>query len=149
MARYVVAALAAALLLSAAPAADKDGAKKDQEALQGTWKVVSAERNGRPTDEVKDFRVTFEKDAYTLRAKDSVISKRTFKIDPSKIPKTIDLKVAEGQEKGKEACGIYELTKGGGWRWRSGDTGQEDRPKEFATKEGGGHVPMAMEKEKE
>ena len=53
MNRYVVAVFVAGVLLGAAPAPEDD-AKKDQEALQGAWRIVSSEAGGKDrTEEAK------------------------------------------------------------------------------------------------
>ena len=58
MTRYVFPALAVALFLSPSPAKDRDDAKKDQEALQGAWKIVSSETGGMDrTEEAKDHLI--------------------------------------------------------------------------------------------
>src|SRR5262249_47235108 len=65
-------------------------------------------------------------------------SKGTFKVDLTQKPKTIDITFTEGPEKGKTVLGIYEL---------EGDTYKlclslkdKDRPKEFVSKAGSGHI---------
>src|SRR5262252_4202232 len=97
MTKYVLAVFGTALLLSPVPAADKDDAKKDQEALQGTWKPVSSEQGGKDQgDEAKEHTLIFEKDTFTVKRGDQVLLKGTFKLDPSKKPKAIDMTVTEG-----------------------------------------------------
>jgi uncharacterized protein (TIGR03067 family) len=148
MLKYAVTLMAAGLLLAAD--AKKDDAKKDQQALQGTWKVVSGERAGKVQDQAKEHTMTFDKDTFTIKRGDDVIVKGTFKLDPSKSPKTIDMKVTEGhneQDKGKEVHGIYELTKDG-LKWCTDEPGGDSRPKEFATKEGTKHMLITFEKSK-
>jgi uncharacterized protein (TIGR03067 family) len=126
----------------------EDDVKKDQDALQGTWKVVSAERDGKPVEELKGFLMTFAKDTFAIKKGEEVVVKGTFKIDPSKSPKVMEMKITEGEGKGKDAHAIYELTKGG-LRWCSGEAGKDDRPKEFATNQGAAHILATMEKGKE
>src|SRR5690242_9302756 len=111
MLKYALTLLAAGLLVAAD--AKKDDAKKDQEAIQGTWKVVSGERGGKPQENAKEFSITFDKDTFTVKQGDEVAVKGTFKLDPSKSPKAIDMKITEGrnaQNNGKEMRGIYELS---------------------------------------
>jgi len=91
--------------------------------------------------------MTFEKDTFVIKDRDGVVIKGTFAIDPSKKPKAMDLRMAdkkvEGQ--GRDAKAIYELTKGS-LKFCWGDAGKDDRPKEFATKEGSNHILVTMEK---
>ena len=79
MTRYVLPALAVVLFLSPSPAVDKNDAKKDQEALQGAWKVVSSETGGTDrTEEFKDHVIVFEGDTFALKKGNDVGLKGTF-----------------------------------------------------------------------
>jgi uncharacterized protein (TIGR03067 family) len=148
--KLVLTTLSVALLLAAAPD-PKDDAKKDQEALQGTWRPVSSEQGGKDqTDEAKDHTLTFEKDTFTVKKGDEVRVKGTFKLDPSKKPKAIDMTVTQGprdDDKGKELHGIYELDKDT-LKWCTSEPGGEARPKGFATKEGTKDLLVTLKKEK-
>jgi uncharacterized protein (TIGR03067 family) len=151
MIRCIVTVLAAGLLVGAAAAKDdkKDDARKDAEALQGTWKVVSAEHGGKAQDDAKEFTMTFEKDTFTVKKGDELIVKGTFKLDPSKSPKAIDMTITEAKkdgDKGKEVHGIYEVSKDG-LKWCATEPGGEGRPKEFATKEGAKELFVTLKKE--
>jgi uncharacterized protein (TIGR03067 family) len=148
MSRYVVTVLVAGLVLGAGPA-QEDDAKKDHDALQGTWKVISAESDGRPFGELMGETMTFEKDSFVIKDKDGVIIKGTFTIDPSKRPKAMDLRMADKKVEGqfRDAKAIYELTKGG-LKCCWGEAGKDNRPKEFATKEGSNSTLFTMEREK-
>ena len=147
--KYTLMALAVGLLLAAED--KKDDAKKDQEALQGTWRPVSAEQGGKDQgDEAKEHTLTFEKDTFTVKRGDDVVLKGTFKLDPSKKPKTIDMTVTEArrdEDKDKDIHGIYELTKDG-LKWCTSEPGNADRPKEFSTKEGTKDFLVTLKKEK-
>jgi uncharacterized protein (TIGR03067 family) len=149
MTRYIVTVLVAGLLLAAD--VKKDDAKKDQEALQGTWRPVSSEQGGKDdTEQSKDYALVFDKDTFTVKKGDEVMLKGTFKLDPSKKPKTIDMTITEGRrddDKGKELHGIYELSKDG-LRWCTSGPGVEGRPKEFATKEGTRDLLVTLKKDK-
>lgn len=149
MTRYVLPALATVLFLS--PSADKDDAKKDQEVLQGAWKIVSSENGGMDrTEEAKDHLIVFEGDMFALKKGDEVGLKGTFKLDPSKKPSTIDMTITEGGregDKGKVLQGIYELGKGT-LKLCTSSPGGTDRPEEFSTKEGVNHMLVTLKKEK-
>src|SRR5262249_21894296 len=113
MRRYFLTALVAGLLLCAAPAPGDD-AKKDQEALQGTWKVVSVEDRGKADRPPDGFVLVFETDTFTLRDNKEAVVVGTFKLDPSKKPKAIDVTISRGGKNeniGKELRGIYEVDK--------------------------------------
>lgn len=95
--------LAAGFLLCTAGA--KDDAKGDHENIQGTWKVVSAEDSGRkaPDDAVKNIKWVITKDKITYKFGEKT-TEWTYKLDPTKKPKWIDL--TTGQH---TTLGIYEL----------------------------------------
>ena len=86
----------------------------DAKDLQGTWKVVSLEANGenKPADEIMGWKFVFEGDQGWLIKPEETGQKFKFKLDAAKAPKTIDLIVQEGNDKGKVAMGIYGFDKG-------------------------------------
>ena len=137
--------MAAALMLSA-DAAPED-VKKEIERFQGTWKFVSIETEGKKLDEkaLEHPRLIIMADKFTSK-EENVTYHGTFKVDPSKMPKTIDVTFTDGREKGKTMLGIYEL---------EGDTykacfspGGKKRPTEFASKPGTDLVLEILKREK-
>ena len=90
---------------------DKADLEKEVRKFQGTWTFESSETGGKelPADALKGLILTFEGDKHTLKKGDEVIQVGTQKIDPSKSPKTIDVKMTEGPNKGKVMLGIYEI----------------------------------------
>jgi uncharacterized protein (TIGR03067 family) len=78
---------------------------KDEQAIQGTWVVVSAENNGKPADDIKGEKLILKDGKVTMTTKNKE-EKGTYKIDPTKKPKTIDL-TEEG--KTEPSPGIYAL----------------------------------------
>jgi uncharacterized protein (TIGR03067 family) len=118
----------------------KDDAKKDLDQMQGTWRRTSAQMNGQslPEEALKNTTLTIKGDEYTLEEKGGETRKGTFKLDPSKSPKQIDLMPAEGPNKGKTLPGIYELD-GDTLRYCINLQGK-DRPTEFASKQGSGNA---------
>ena len=126
----------AVVLLSAAAGPAQD-TRKELEKLQGEWTMVSMETKGMKArdDVVKQYKLTIKGDQWTVTTLKGVGGKATFKIDPSKNPKTIDL-TFEFNKKGTPSRGIYKL---------EGDTltlcrtaGDRERPKEFKTTEEAG-----------
>ena len=134
-------ALAFGLLLAPARAEDKP-AKGDKEKLQGTWAVVSGERNGKPIPEetVKNAKLVFAADKMTIHNKDRK-TEGTFKLSPDKKPKQIDVDMD-----GRLAKGIYQLD-GDTLKIAHGDTGGP-RPKEFSAKEGSGVTVVVLKRQK-
>ena len=90
---------------------DKADLEKEVKKFQGTWTIESSVTGGKEltADELKGFILTFEGDKHTLKKGDDVFQVGTQKIDPSKSPKTIDVTITEGPNKGKVMLGIYEI----------------------------------------
>src|SRR4051812_40451373 len=101
-------ALPAGLLLSTGDAAD--AARGDLARLQGTWRRVSAEVNGKqaPEEELRAARLTVSGDRYTLRG-EGPPRQGVFKLDPATTPKQLDIVSAAGPNKGKTLRAIYKL----------------------------------------
>jgi uncharacterized protein (TIGR03067 family) len=96
---------------SGALADDKADLEKEVKKFQGAWTFESSVSGGKelPADDLKGIILTFEGDKHTLKKGDEVIQVGTQKIDPSKSPKTIDVTMTEGPNKGKVMLGIYEI----------------------------------------
>ena len=94
-----------------ARADDKTDVEKELKKFQGTWTFESVEAGGKtlPNADFKGMTVTFELDKYTVKMGDEVIQVATPKLDPSKSPKTIDVSVTKGIDKGATIRGIYEI----------------------------------------
>lgn len=111
--RITLAAMMCAVTLAAsgALADDKADQEKELKRFQGSWTIESSETGGKklPADSLKAFVVTYDGDKHTVKNGDKVIQVGTQKIDPSKSPKTIDVTMTEGPNKGKVMLGIYEI----------------------------------------
>ncbi|HYV38585.1 MAG TPA: sigma-70 family RNA polymerase sigma factor, partial [Gemmataceae bacterium] len=100
---------------AAPPVATQDDAvKKDLQALQGTWLAVIVERNGEkaPEDALKNVKVVIKEDKIVFNLDSDNRNppfKTTFKIDPSKKPKAMDISPEEGPQEGVSVPAIYEL----------------------------------------
>jgi uncharacterized protein (TIGR03067 family) len=138
--------LLTAVLIVAVPASAEDK-PKDEEAIQGTWTVVSKEMGGKktPDADLKALKVTIKDGTLTVddgKKKD----KLAYKLDPSKTPKAIDLTGDKGDGK-MTTPAIYEL---------DGDTLKicwsekvpEDRPTELTGKADSGQTMMVLKREK-
>jgi uncharacterized protein (TIGR03067 family) len=144
--------LAAGLLVAAdLPKADtpkEDAAKADLKKMQGPWRLVSGERNGQKMTEedVKGTQRTFTDDKFEAKRNGVSIIKGTVKLDPAQKPKAIDVTVAAPDGTDVTLRGIYEI---------DGDDMKtclaqpdDDRPKEFSSKEGSGHMNYVWKREK-
>src|SRR4030095_13159046 len=79
--------------------------------LDGTWRGLSMQINGKEMDE-KDFResqMSFTARTVILTFKGKVTGRGSFTIDPSKDPKHITVTIEEGAFKGKSSFGIYKF----------------------------------------
>jgi uncharacterized protein (TIGR03067 family) len=144
---HVLALLAAGLLVTAALARDDEG-KKEKDKLNGTWSVVSIERDGkkREGDEVKGFKLVLQDGKYTLVTGDRSIE-GTYKVNASRDPKAIDATRTSGKDKDQVLLGVYKLEDEKLSMCFNGP-GKEDRPKEFSAKEGSGHTLYVLKREK-
>ena len=139
MKRIACTAVALALVGFVSLAARAKDAPGDRDTMQGTWKVVSIERNGRSEDGTGDNERTlvFKGERFQLLKGQDVVIDGTFKIDPSASPKTIDMKVDKAEKPDladKTSLGIYEL-KGDELKWCAAEPGVETRPTLFSSAE--------------
>jgi uncharacterized protein (TIGR03067 family) len=129
--------------------AETDADKKDKENLQGTWNAVSGESRGKEEPHSKNFSLGFNGDEFSLKERGKVVVKGTFKVDSSKNPRIIDMKIEEGpgDSEGEMARGIYKL-EGHELTWCVDEPGSGNRPKAFATKEGIETMLLRLTREK-
>jgi uncharacterized protein (TIGR03067 family) len=85
-------------------------AQADTETIQGTWSVVKATKKGKeaPEEEIKQVRLIFKGNNVTVNdgKRDE---EATFKLDPAKKPKEIDITPGGGNAD-QAVPGIYEMT---------------------------------------
>src|SRR5205823_4504948 len=124
-----------------------EAAKKEREKLAGTWKVISAERDGQADAVSKGALTTYLADGkFTVKFADGMTGKGEYKLDPSKKPKTIDVTMDDGPNKGKVHEGIYAL-QGDALKICRSDPGKP-RPQEFTTKDATGQMLFVLTREK-
>ena len=135
--------LSLVLLAAAAP----DANKKDLEAMQGDWAGESLVRDGQAleADDAQALFRTVKGNDYTVHRFRKKAGSGTFKLDATKTPKEIDV-VPDGLPKGTLIKGIYKLEDGRLTMCYGGP--KQDRPKEFAAKEGTGHTLAVWVREK-
>jgi uncharacterized protein (TIGR03067 family) len=143
---HVVAVLTAAMLLLGAAAGQEKG---DQDQIQGEWTIVSLESGGKkpPEEFLKEMRMIITKDQMIFAKGDKKKEPVTFKLDPGKKPKWINL---TAKEAGMEIMfpGIYEL-KGDELKiCFTAEKEKAERPKEFTSAEGSRHVLFVLKREK-
>jgi uncharacterized protein (TIGR03067 family) len=114
------------LLSLRAPAPDE---KKDQDLIQGSWKVVKFEHDGKVNKgPFREGIWVFKGKEVTLRdERDKEWFKGTFALDQDKKPRTIEITWSDGERKDKTEYGIYRIEQ---------DTLMlcqgDERPKEFS-----------------
>jgi uncharacterized protein (TIGR03067 family) len=96
-----------AAILGALVAIDSSGQGAGN--IQGAWVVVSAEQDAEPATDVKDHRLTFSGDTFTIRREDHILYRGTYVTDPGRKPARIDFRHTGGALKGKFWKGIYRL----------------------------------------
>jgi uncharacterized protein (TIGR03067 family) len=117
-------------------AADKDD-KFDAAKMFGTWTYVSVEKNGQKADNdnIKEGKVKIDKDNITLEGSSGTFVLK-YKLDTTKNPVTIDLKITEGDGEGSTAKGIIEVK---GDELKLCYSTSDETPKKFESKEGSEH----------
>ena len=146
MIRAAVLVLTAGLSLAAGDG-NKEHLDMEYAKLEGTWQVVSLEVDGMmiPKETIKNSKLIIKSKEFTMK-ENIATYKGTFSIDPSKKPKTIDIKFTEGPEKGNTSLGIYEID-GDDLKLCLSVTAKE-RPTEFTAKPKSGHGFEVLKREK-
>jgi uncharacterized protein (TIGR03067 family) len=123
-------------LLDAAAQEKKEAQEKKDQDLMGTWKLVTMENGGKVSaGPFREDTWIFEGNQIALAGsgvrEGKVYFKYTFKLDPAKQPKTIEMTIVEGpREKGRTEFGIYRIDKDTLTLCRGG----KEFPKEFSGK---------------
>src|ERR1700730_9213674 len=81
---------------------NKAGLEREGRKVQDAWTSESSETGGKklPAGALEGLILTFEGDKHTVKKGDEVIQAGTQKLDPSRSPKTIDVTMAAGPNKG-------------------------------------------------
>jgi uncharacterized protein (TIGR03067 family) len=113
-----------------------------QEQIQGTWRLMSAVRDGKttPEDIAVHIRLVFDGDKLLTRNKDRVTEAK-FRLDPDKKPSEIDLDMD-----GQVGHGIYVL-QGDSLKIVHGEVG-DARPTEFTATPGSGLTLLVLKRDK-
>ncbi len=124
-----------------------DPARADSKQILGRWRIVAGENDGRreTPERIKDTFVDVTPDQISVTDRDEKKTWVTsYKLDPSKSPKTITMTVMQGDWKGKTALGIYRI---------EGDTLRicyalpgQPAPAEFATRPGSKQLSFVMKR---
>lgn len=139
-------ALAGLVLLSLAACQSSLGEDAKSE-FEGTWELVSLERDGKELTPQKDTKMVTTGNRFVIKAGDKIIAAGTATYDASKKPKIVDVTYTEGPDKGKTLKGIYEVTGDTAKFCRAGAPDQQ-RPTEFKTKAGTGGLASVYKRAK-
>jgi len=134
------------LLVPSAMAQD-EAAKAEIAKWQGTWRMISMENDGKisPPEKLKGIKLTVQDSTYHFQ-NDDFSERGKYQFDPSMEPKTLDIVVDEGKDRGKIYRVIYKV---------AGDelticlrSDNKQRPIEFSGKAGSGQVLEVWKREK-
>src|SRR5437773_1028401 len=124
-----------------------DDADKDKEKLQGAWQPISAIEKGKEQskEDLKERKITFKGDKITVKHGEKVHDV-TFKLDPSKKPKEIDVTGKDDDGKDRMMKGIYELNDDTLKVCLDMEGG--DRPSKFDSPEGSNLIFVTLKRDK-
>jgi uncharacterized protein (TIGR03067 family) len=142
------------LIMATAAIASADDAKdaaiqKDRNQIKGTWRVVALVVNGNSAmeeDARKLIVVNGSDGTWSLWSEGKEITKGTSIFDPTKTPKTLDFTMTEGEAKGNQYLGIYEL--GENTRRMCFAPLEKGRPAGFSSTAGSGIICLTFERVK-
>ena len=126
------------------PADDKPAKKLDTEAIQGEWKIKYFEEQGEVTPPEKFKSMVYALADGKIAIKNDGKIMVEGKVDSSKEPKYIDLKVGD-----ENVPGIYQLDGDNLTICAPAVAAKADRPKEFKAPKGSGMMLMKLERIKE
>jgi RNA polymerase sigma-70 factor (ECF subfamily) len=115
-----------------APADEAAKVKAELKKFQGTWVDIYAEKAGKKLDQVGDHELNFDGETFSVADHGHVEEKGTIKLDPSKDPTEIDLRIRDRNNEEKTTLGIYTWD-GENLKFCWGKPGDKKRPKDFTT----------------
>ena len=141
--------LTAIATIASADDAKDEAIKKDRKQIEGTWRIVAIVFNGDNVNEAeakKHMVVNGSDGTWSLLSEGKEISKGTSTFDPTKKPKTIDFTATDGEGKGNQYLGIYEL--GEKTRQMCFAPPGRKRPIELTSMPGSEHILVTFERER-
>lgn len=131
-----------------AVAADDPKKTDDAETFKGSWKTVSVTERGQaaPAEIADKIKFQFDGKSYVNKL-DDMVEEGGYTIDASKTPKTIDLDIKTGDDKGKKQIGIYKF-EGTKLTIVVAMAGSKDRPTSFKSEAGSEVIEFVLEREK-
>lgn len=122
------------VFLAAVSLALAQDAASDAKKLEGAWEPVAVTADGKKLAEAdvakSGMRLTIDDHRYRVTVQGKLTEGGTFKLDPAKTPRALDLTITEGDDKGKMQLGIYKFD-GDALTVALPPTGSKSRPKAF------------------
>jgi uncharacterized protein (TIGR03067 family) len=140
-------ALLPLLYMLAAEPAQTEVKQQDLATLQGTWKPVSMEMDGKflTAEQIGKTRLTIKGEKFTFdTGKDS--HEGLYKLDPSHDPKHLDILITRGDEVGKTYLVIYKFSEGKMIQCMK--VSNAERPLDFTGRKGSGNLYEIWERVK-
>jgi uncharacterized protein (TIGR03067 family) len=125
----------------------QDLVKKDMDGIQGTWKIVALEADGKqaPAEIVATLKFVFKDDTLSCVPGEPSFTNYKFKLDPATKPAGFSMTHTDGTQKGQTDTGIYALD---GDRLKICFCLSGKIPKEFTAKAKSGQWMYSLEREK-
>src|SRR6266849_480280 len=116
------------------------------ERLQGTWTIVALEVEGTNMGEhvFKGSKIMVKGNRFDTISMGATYS-GTVSVDPTRVPRRLDVMFTDGPHQGRSSLAIYELD-GDIWKLCLGFAGN-DRPEAFLTTAGSGHALEILTRE--
>ena len=109
--------------------------------IHGMWTVFSAERVGSPISQFVNARLVFRGDQFGMQRGERRIGEGTYRVDPGKTPKEIDLTDNSGTR-----LGIYKL-EGDQLTLCLTEPNRPSRPTEFTAPAGSPQMVLVLRRE--
>jgi uncharacterized protein (TIGR03067 family) len=123
--------------------ADEAALKKEKARFKGSWKIAKFESPKGENEDIKGAEVVFDAEGGLELRHNNETKKQTYKINPAAKPHEIDVTHDD-----KTMRGIYKLEKDTLKICLCADPNSDQRPTEFAVKEGSPHILVTLERAK-
>jgi uncharacterized protein (TIGR03067 family) len=112
----------------------KERLQKEHRKLEGTWRVVRGEMDGKaiPEEEIDGLTLTFKNGKFTARRGEEDPQEGSYTINLGRVPYSMDIERKDGPEHGRKQQAIYAVT-GNRLEICSAEVGQK-RPTAFSTR---------------